>query len=174
MSATEQAKKTHADFVLPPNVVTKTDLSRLVNEFEQLDNDLTAVAVRAKAGAGAQEKPVLSDALKDFLVQNKLAHELESSSGRSGLVKQLRLFKDKAPVVHMTFAVKADHASLAELVTWLRQSVHPQTVITVGLQPGLVAGVYMRTPNHVHDMSLRAALKNSHGLLVKQLEALHG
>jgi F0F1-type ATP synthase delta subunit len=63
---------------------------------------------------------------------------------------------------------------LQELIAWLRSSVHPQAVISVGLQPALVAGVYLRTPNHVHDLSMRAVLKKSRGLLTKELEALHG
>ena len=82
--------------------------------------------------------------------------------------------KDKVPVIHMTFAVQADPTSLQQIVQWLRSSVHPQVVISVGLQPSLVAGVYMRTPNHVRDLSLRTLLTGQHEVLVKELEALRG
>lgn len=169
---TEAAPKTYADFTLPPSVVSRLDVSRLVREVEQVDNAMTTEAVRSKIGAETQPAPVVSETLNEFLTQNDLT--LTNSHGRSELVKQLRLLKDKVPIIHMTFAVPADRESLGELAAWLRQSVHPQAVIAVGLQPALIAGVYLRTPNHVHDFSMRAALSGGHGVLIKELESLRG
>lgn len=163
----------HSSLVLPPSVISKTDISRLVREIEQIDNELTTVAVRTKTGVPSQYTPVISQQLTDFLQTNSLTLDTDSPA-RTDLVQKVRQLKDQAPVMHMTFAVTADSASLQQLVQWLRTSIHPQTLITVGLQPGLVAGVYVRTPNHVYDMSLRAKLQGSHGALVKELEALRG
>ena len=163
---------TYADFVLPPNVVSKIDISRLVSEAERVDNELTATAVRTKVDATEIPRPILTEQFTDFLHQNKLM--LNNSHDRAELIKQLRLLKDKVPVIHMTFAVTADRESLAQLTLWLRTTIHPQAVISVGIQPALVAGVYLRTPNHVHDLSMRAALKGSRGLLAKELGALRG
>ena len=168
----ETAVKTHADFVLPPTVVSKSDISRLVSEFERVDNDLTTASVRSKVGSSEPTQLALSAQLTDFFTQNVL--KPGSSQERAELIKQLRLLKENAPVIHMTFAVTADGESLGKIVQWLRTSVHPQAVISVGLQPALVAGVYLRTPNHVHDFSLRTVLKSQHGMLVKELETLRG
>lgn len=164
--------KTYADFILPPSVVSKIDLSRLVAEVERLDIELTSSAVRAKAGSPPQATPTLSDQLADFLTQNQL--HFQTGQERSEIVKQLRLLKEKVPVLNMTFAVVADRESLQQLAQWVRITVHPQAVITAGLQPALVAGVYLRTPNHVHDFSLRKMLSSQHDLLVKDLETLRG
>lgn len=169
---TESTPKTHADFILPPSIVTRIDISRLVHEVEWIDNELTANAVRSKSGGEAHAEPATSGPLQDFLTQNKLS--LADSLGRTDIIKQLRLLKDKVPTIHMTFAVTADRESLGELVLWLRQSVHPQTVIAVGLQPALVAGVYLRTPNHVMDLSMRTILRDSRSKLSEQLGALRG
>lgn len=160
------------EFVLPAAVMTRRDVARLLAEMEQLDADITAAAVRAKAGVESTYQPVLTDALREFLVENKLA--VTESKLRSELILRLRTLKDTVPVVHMTFAVVADRSSLQQLVQWLRSSAHPQSVISVGLQPGLVAGVHLRTPNHVHDLSLKAALDGSHDILIKELEAYRG
>lgn len=168
----ESAAKTYADFVLPPTLVSKLDVSRLVNEVERIDNELTTAAVREKAGAAQQVIPAMSEQLTDFLAQNQLS--LDDSHARSQLIGQMRQMKDKLPIIHMTFAVEADRESLGELANWLRKEVHPQAVIAVGLQPALVAGVYLRTPNHIHDLSLRAKLQGSRELLVKELEASRG
>lgn len=160
-------------FVLPPTVVSKLDLARLVQEVEKIDNELTSLGVRTKAGVNEQHMPTVSEQLNDFLQLNKVKIELNSQS-RMQLIGQLRLLKDKAPVVHMTFAVEADRDSLRQLAAWMRESIHPQAILTVGLQPGLVAGVYLRTPNRIHDLSLRSALTNGREVLVKELGALRG
>lgn len=164
--------KTYMDFVLPPSVVSRVDVSRLASELERVDNELTTAKVRTKAGSSERANPAMSDRLTEFLAQNKLS--LDDDHGRSELVRQVRLLKDKVPIIHMTFAVEADQESLGHLVKWLRESIHPQAVISVGLQPALVAGVYLRTPNHVHDLSLRAKIQASRNQLAKELEALRG
>lgn len=162
----------YTDFILPPTVVTHVDVARLVREVERVDNAMTASMVRNKAGA--QEAPVLvlSEQLTHFLEVNAL--NMDDSKSRSDIVKQLRLLKDKVPVLNMTFSVTADVESLQKLAAWVRESVHPQAIIAVGIQPSLVAGVYLRTPNHVHDLSLRHMLDGRHDLLVNELETLRG
>lgn len=168
----ETDAKAYTDFILPPSIVSRGDISRLVREAERVDNELTSASVRTKTGASNQEETVMAGFLKEFLDQNALA--FSDSLERSRLIKQLRRLKDTVPVIHMTFAVTADQTSLRQLAEWLRTSVHPQAVIEVGLQPSLVAGVYLRTPNHVHDMSLRHAFDGRRGVLVKELEAFRG
>ena len=166
----ESSVKTYTDFVLPSKVVTKVDVSRLVSEAERIDNEMTTADVRQKAGSEVQPKPSMTDQLAELIDKNKIS--LDNSLERSEFIVQLRKLKDSVPVVHMTFAGAADQESLETLVDWFRSNVNPQTVFSVGLQPSLVAGVYIRTPNHVHDLSLRALLKGKHGELVKELEAL--
>lgn len=163
---------THEGFVLPFNVVTKVEVSRLVTEVERVDNAMTAAAVRKKTGSHESSLPVLSEQLNDFLSQNALS--LDDGKQRSALIKQLRKLKETVPILHMTFSVTADRESLEKLAQWVRKTIHPQAVIDVGLQPGLVAGVYLRTPNHVHDLSLRKMLDGSRQLLTKELEGLRG
>lgn len=160
------------NFVLPPSVISKIDVSRLLVELEQVDLEQTEAAARQKAGAPGRVEMVLSRSLAEFLEQNN--QKIEDSQARAQLIKELRAFKEHVPIIHMTFAVPADRGSLQQLVQWVRTSLHPQAVIEVGLQPTLVAGVSIRTPNHVHDLSMRAMLKKNHGLLVKELGALRG
>lgn len=172
MSQSVVSPISYVDFVLPPTVVSRVDLSRLINEFERVDSDMTTAAVRTKAGSKAAIQLALSEQLKDFLNLNQLRPV--GNQQRMELIAQLRLLKDTTPVLHMTFATAADTPSLQYLAQWVRASVHPQAVIEVGVQPALIAGVYLRTPNHVHDMSLRHLLQGGHEVLVKELETLRG
>lgn len=170
MSELEAAPYTR--FIIPPSVVSRVDLSHLLSELEAVDNELTELFARAKVGVREQPKITLSQPLTDFLTQNKLA--LKDSNTRTEIIKQVRALKDAVPIIHMTFAVTADSESLGQIASWLRTTVHPQAVIAVGLQPSLIGGVYLRTPNHVHDFSLRALLHGKRGMLVQELETLHG
>lgn len=166
----QQATVDYQNFKLPSGLITRSDIARFVGELEQTDNDLTTAAVRQKIGKTGNPAPTVSDLVTDFLNLNDLS--LENSSQRTAIIHELRKLKDAAPIVHLTFAVVADRTSLQEIIVWLRQSIHPQAVMTVGLQPALVAGVYMRTPNKVHDLSMRAVLKGKRDVLRRQLRDL--
>lgn len=158
------------DFVLPPSIVSKSDISRLVIELEWVDNEITAAAVRAGVGSQSESQPTYSVQLSDFLDKNSIS--LEKGTERSDLIKQLRALKSDAPIIHMTFAGVADRESLEQLTAWVRDSVHSQALVAVGVQPSLVGGVHIRTPNKIHDLSLRHAFDGRHDALVQQLEAL--
>jgi G3E family GTPase len=160
-----------ADYVLPPALVTRADLARLVREVEALDNELEAQKARNRAtGQTGYRMPNASQGLSDFIELNKL--DLNDDRARMLLKEQMKIMKDKAPIVHMTFAVEADPASLQSLVAYMRRELHPQALLSVGLQPSLVGGVYMRTPNHVHDFSVRAKLAQSRGVIAGDIEQL--
>lgn len=162
--------ETEAAVALPPTIISKADLSRMIVELERVDSELTTKAVHERVGAESTSPSPISQQLTDFLQRNEL--ELSDATIRTQLITDLHKLKDTVPIVHMTFAAEADPESLGQIVQWLRHSVHPQAVIEVGLQPGLVAGVYMRTTNSVIDLSLRGALQHGREILTKELEAL--
>jgi len=164
--------KNYTEFVVPSSVVSRADISRLVREFEAVDTALTSKTVREKAGAQQDDSLVFSPQLQEFLDKNPV--NLDDTNERTDYVQQLRTLKDKAPIMNMTFAVVTDPDSLKELVVWLRNEVHPQTVIEAHLQPALVAGVYLRTPNHVLDLSVRNKLKSKRAELEHALGAPRG
>lgn len=166
----EATKLSYRSFTLPAAIVGRADVARLVRDAETLDSELTTAKVRAKAGDTQPPNIQPSELLTSFLVQNQI--QLKSSQECSQLVEQLRLLRDNTPVVHMTFAGEADRESLLQLTQWLRTTIHPQALLVVGVQPGLVGGVYLRTPNRVFDLSLRSRLSAGREVLQKDLETL--
>lgn len=166
------SSKKHTEYRLPPSVITKLDMSNLLADAERVDAEITDSEVRARVSKEAIVAPRFSDQLEDFLHLNELS--FEDTNKRIKVIAQLRRLKESAPVIHMTFAATADNESLQRIAGWLRESVHPQVLIFVGVNPGLIAGVYMRTPNQIHDMSLRGKLVGQRDLLRKELEAIRG
>jgi F0F1-type ATP synthase delta subunit len=161
-----------AQFVFPKTLVTRVDLARMVREIESIDNDMAAQRARAKTEKAAVSAPATSKILAEFLEMNKL--DIVDDHQRTALKDALRHFKDVAPIVHMVFASDPSPDVLHELTEYLRTNIHPQSLISVGLQPGLIGGVYIRTPNHVHDFSIRSLLKSKRDVMVRQLEAFRG
>ena len=154
---------------LPSSIISRADLSRLIAELEKFNNRLAEAEARQKTGHGSNS-PALSERLLDFFSVNQM--ELGDNIDLAQLISQLKRLKDHMPIVHLTFASDADEGSLQEIVKWLRQYVHQQAVVSVGLQPELLGGVYVRTTNQVYDLSVRKKLETNRGLLVKQIKEL--
>lgn len=159
------------DFVLPSCIATRRDVMGLLRELERIDAALTESEARQKVGASVNDGPAFSDKLVDFLNENHVT--LSDTQARHQLIQRLQRFKDTMPLVHMTFATEADPQSIEQLVAWMRQAVHPQAVLTIGLQPELIGGVHIRTTNHIHDLSVRARLGDARYLIAEELEAIH-
>lgn len=156
--------------MLPASVISRVDMTRLVRDLEAVDDSLEAQKARREGESGRYRLPNMSQVLNDFLTINKL--DIMNDRVRMDLKSQLRKLKEHAPVLHMTFATEADPESLQQLAAWIRRELHPLALISVGLQPSLVGGVYLRTPNHVHDFSLRNHMKDSRQLIVTALDKL--
>jgi hypothetical protein len=150
---------------LPISVTGRMQLSRLVRELEDIENDIESQKARDRK---AQLRiPAMSQGLADCVELNKV--DILEGTARMGLKRQLAYAKDKAPNIHFTFAVEADPRSLQQLAAYVRKEIHPQALISVGLQPALVGGAYVRTPNHIHDFSLRALLKGKRDVITQAL-----
>lgn len=160
-----------SQYVLPPALITRTDLSRLVREVEDLDNELGGQKARNHAtGKQGYHLPSVSQGLSDFIELNNV--DLTNDQARMELRRQLKRIKDKAPVIHLTFAMEADLPTLRQLARYIRKEFHPQALLQTGLQPALVGGVYMRTPNRAYDFSIRAKLAENRDVIQQDIDQL--
>ena len=159
-------------YALPASLATQRDLRRLVNEVELIDTKIVEMGIHEQTGYPLGEEVVLSPQLGDFVTLNHI--DVKDSGARSRLIGALRELKERAPVVHVTFAASAGREEIAKLVDWVRQSVHPQAVLVIGLAPELIGGVYVRTANKVFDLSIRSQLAGGRQIIQQELEALGG
>ena len=81
----------------------------------------------------------------------------------------LETVKSRAPVMHMSFSTDPSPEFVAKLMAWLRQEIHPQLLLTVGLQPTIGAGCVVRTTNRYFDFTLRQSFAQKRDLLLSQL-----
>jgi len=158
---------------LPPALIGRAHLAQLIRELEAVENDLENQKAKhiGQTGEVKFHVPTMSRALADCIELNGV--EVLDGQQRMHFKKSLNFIKDRAPVMSFTFATDPDGESLQRLVDWVRKEIHPGALISVGLQPALIGGVYLRTPNHVHDFSLRTLLHDKRSLIVDELEAMH-
>lgn len=152
---------------LPPALIGRAHLAQLIRELEDVENDLERQKAHGKS-KDEMKVPTMSRALADCVELNNI--DIMAGQTRMRFKTALGVMKDRAPAMHFTFATEPDGESLQRLTDWIRREIHPQALVSIGLQPGLVGGVYLRTPNHVHDFSLKRLLHDKRGLISEALE----
>lgn len=150
-------------FSLPIEIVSDSDLNRLVRELKSL-NDYFLNATARKGGTVIQP-PRVTRMLNS--IANELQYNLLEESKRQKLIDELKTIGTNAPLMHISFATEPSPKALERILVWLRSNIHPYTLLQVGLRPTIAAGCVLRTPNKVFDMSLRSYLDAQKGYLVE-------
>lgn len=151
--------------LLPLNVVSRTDVSRMLRELLSLEEFLASSSIRKP---GTQPKlPKTSKLLDETFELNKLNPLVEAE--RASLKQFLTEIHDKGPSLHMSFSVDPSPIFTKKLMTWLRQNIQPNLLLQVGLQPDLGAGCVVRTQNKYFDFSLRRTMVEKRPLLLERL-----
>lgn len=154
-------------FVLPTQVFGVVEVRRLSRELEQLDEYLRQASLRE--GGGKQPAlPRFSRLLDSTASENHL--NLLQADDRERLIEELQKTLDSAPVIHLSFASDPSANFLEKIVSWLRDNIHPVTLIRLGLQPSIAAGCVLRTQNKAFDFSLRHRFDEERGLLLMSLD----
>jgi F0F1-type ATP synthase delta subunit len=148
---------------LPPTVIGEAEVARLLRELNQLDDFF--VSAKARTAGTAMQLPKLSRLLDQLARENSI--NLLDEPARGQLAEALKQVQAQAPKVHLSFAAEPSVQGLDKILGWLRQNIHPQTLVQVGLQPSIAAGCILRTPNKIFDMSLRTNLKQKQTYLTQ-------
>lgn len=154
------------DLKLPLTVTSRVDVARMLRELNAL-NDYMVQAELRSAGQ-ALKLPQLSRSLDDVAHENGL--NLLDKSARKELQAKLNIVIGKAPVVHISFASEPSSKATQRILLWLRDSIHPQILMQIGLQPTIAAGIVVRTPNLLFDMSMRHFLKQQEPYLTQLIK----
>jgi hypothetical protein len=154
-------------FGLPPALIGRPDVSRLLREIEKVDYELESQEIRTPGQP--LSIPNMSRALTEAITLNNI--DVANMLERKRMLESLREAKEKAPNVQITFAVDPAPDITSQLVAWIRSNLHPQALITVGLQPAIIGGCIVRTPDHIYDFSLRKRFKDEQPNLIQAIKA---
>lgn len=153
--------------VLPTIIFGPVEVARLLRELESVDEHLTQAAIRSK-DKRVPDLPRLSRMLEQLAAENNM--DLHAPDARRKLTRFLTTVQLKAPTIHISFATDPSAIFTTKIVTWLRDNLHPYTLLQLGLQSGIAAGCIVRTKNKTFDLSLRGRFAEQHDLLLKAIE----
>ena len=139
---------------LPTSLLNKGDVMRLMRELNALNDFFVGASVRQPGTA--MQVPKTTATLNQLAELNKA--NLVDETTRKSLYTALGMLLNQAPNVHISFASEPSPKTLEPILIWLRNNVHPQLLLEVGLQPSIAAGCIVRTPNKIFDFSLRSYL----------------
>ncbi|HET7060055.1 MAG TPA: hypothetical protein VFH99_01915 [Candidatus Saccharimonadales bacterium] len=150
---------------LPAPLAGPVEVGRLLRELETLDNTLLEHTLR-KQGGNAQmlKSSRLMEQLADLNGLNLL-----QKTDRERLRRFLEAVSQRAPVLHISFSADPSPVFMEKLMTWLRKEIHPQVLVTVGVQPTIAAGCIVRSTNKYFDFSLRQNFIAKRDLLLQQI-----
>jgi F0F1-type ATP synthase delta subunit len=146
-------------------VVTLADVGKLFRELEVVENKLLQLKMR-KSNDPA-DLPALSKRLEHTAQLNKL--NLLHESDLQTLKALLTTFKQKAPLMYISFSSEPTPDFLEKLIVWLRREINPNVLVSVGLQPTIGAGCVVRSTNKYFDLSLRQTFMSKRQLLLEQI-----
>ncbi len=157
-----------APAILPTDIVTPADLTRLIRELTYLDDFLRQASVRK--GGAAVKTPATSRNLESAV--KAFSTNLLQAADRAQLLKTLDHLRLTSPQIHISFAADPSAAFTDKIVTWLRQNIHPQLLVQIGLQPSIAAGCIIRTTNKQFDFSLRRHFADNRPLLLEKIKGM--
>ncbi|CAN5382854.1 hypothetical protein BH10PAT3_BH10PAT3_2590 [soil metagenome] len=162
----EQTKHKPTGLVLPIQILTKGDISRLGREVDSLEVFFTQASIK---GATAKTVPQVSQQLNALIGENNL--NLIHKTDRTKLKEFMAMLRLSAPVVHASFAVDPKPDFLMKIVGWFRREAHPYVLLQIGLQPSIAAGCVFRTTNKYFDFSFKKHFEDSKAKLGASLKA---
>jgi hypothetical protein len=152
---------------LPLAIIGPVDVGRISRELAAVDEFMTQTALRRPGEP--MNVPRTSKLLEETARENKL--NLLVDEERRQLMAFLEDIKQKAPVMHFSFAVDPSAVFLQKLTSWLRQEIHPLVLVRIGLQPSIAAGCVLRTPDRYFDFSLRQHFDDKRNMLIERIGA---
>lgn len=150
---------------LPLSVVSPSDVGRLLRELESIDNLISQSTINSH-DAGPKI-PKTSLLMEQTIELSKL--DLLKADDRKQLLELLKVVKQQAPLLHISFSSDPAPAFIEKLMAWLRREIHPTVLLTIGLQPNIGAGCLVRSTNKYFDLSLRKDLLEKRELLLSKI-----
>lgn len=158
-----EPKKT---ITIPLSLAGRVDINRLLREIGQLDEFFLNASARK---SGMPNTPPRITRLLGGLAQDNRLNLLQEKD-RQFIKAELQRMLKEAPNLHISFAAEPSPRALERILSWLRENIHPETMVVVGLQPGIAAGMVLRTPNRIFDLSMQAHLKKQEPYLIKLID----
>lgn len=148
--------------LLPNSVLSPQDLEALTFEIREYASWFSHNTIKHQAGASRGTKaPELTAAALEVL-RNWNAQKLLDQATLAELGAALEDFKASAPSLTITLAAPAGGDLKQTLVTWCRENIAPNVLISFRFNATLLGGMVVRYGSHIFDWSFRREILEHH------------
>jgi len=157
-----------AEFKIPIGMIGRPQINRALLELDKVDDFLLAASAhqKPKADQSFEITPMLDELAKDN------GYELTKAADCQTLKGELQKLLKTSPQIQISFAAEPSLKALEPILVWFRTHIHPTLLLQVGLQPNIVAGCVVRTPNKVFDLSLRDHMQAQQSHLMELIKGV--
>ncbi len=155
---------------LPAVISSPSDVTALVLEIRSYAKWYNHYVIAQKAGAKhADEQPELSPAATETIRASSKDTPLTSES-LDQLIASLERIGTHSPVLTITLAAPAPREVREQLVTWCREQLSPDVLITFRFDSTILGGMVVRAGSHIYDWSFRRQLMDKRASFAEVLE----
>lgn len=149
------APKTPSQLVLPPSISSPQDLLALTLEVRSYARWYSHNTIKAKAKASrGSQAPALSPTTVE-LIRNWAGQQLLTQDRLDELIAALENYRDTAPTLTITLAAVPSGDVKRTLVTWCRENIAPNALVSFRMNATLLGGMVVRYGSRVFDWSFR-------------------
>ncbi len=146
---------------LPASISSPSDVTALVLEIRTYEQWYGQYANAQRAGSRYKDpqpelSPVASEVIRTWAAAAPL-----TQSRIEELIAHLEHIQTHAPVMTITLAAAATADVKRSLVTWCREHIHEDVLVTFRFNATILGGMVVRIGSRIYDWSFRTKLMNA-------------
>jgi hypothetical protein len=140
---------------LPNSVSSAQDVGALTLEIKEYTKWFTHNAIKQRVNAKRGAPPMEISPAAHELIRNWCGKKLLTAQILDELLDALESFQRTAPSLTITLAAPANNSAKLTLVTWCRENIAPDVLVSFQLNTTLLGGMVVRYGSRVMDWSFR-------------------
>ena len=146
---------------LPASISSPSDVTALILEIRTYEQWYGQYANAQRVGSHYKEaQPELSSVASEVIRAWAAAAPLTQARIEE-LITSLERVQKTAPVMTITLAAAATADVKRSLVTWCREHIHEDILVTFRFNATILGGMVVRFGSHMYDWSFRTQLMNA-------------
>lgn len=140
---------------LPASVSTPQDVTSLLLELRQYARWFAHNNIKAQLNSKTASKPPILSEPAMAAVRASTGKDLLNQQILNELITALEAHRSSAETVTITLAAPATTTVKQALVSWCRENIAGDILVSFQINTGLLGGLVVRYGSHIHDFSFR-------------------